>query len=265
MKIRNWLSQAAFATGINPVQLANFLRGLPHYYTERRAFKHQLKRGGSESEFEFKNSVSLSGDRFQKAGSVRGHYFNQDLFVAKKVFLSNPIRHVDVGSRLDGFIAHIASFRKIDVLDIRPLESPDTNIIFHQANVLELEEEWFESTDSLPCLHALENFGLGRYGDPIDVDGWKKGLDSLNAMLKPDGVLYLSVPTGLTQRIEFNAQRVFSLESLFESLSSIFAIEDLSVIDRTGKVVPIDFSTRKVSVPDWLTEYDCSIWTLTRR
>jgi hypothetical protein len=30
--------------------------------------------------------------------------------------------------------------------------------------------------DSLSCLHALEHFGLGRYGDPIDPRGHEKGI-----------------------------------------------------------------------------------------
>ena len=34
----------------------------------------------------------------------------------------NLKRHVDIGSRLDGFVAHVASFREIEVLDIRPLK-----------------------------------------------------------------------------------------------------------------------------------------------
>ena len=32
-----------------------------------------------------------------------------------------------------------------------------------------------EPVDSVSCLHAIEHFGLGRYGDPIDVFGHIKG------------------------------------------------------------------------------------------
>jgi hypothetical protein len=31
----------------------------------------------------------------------------------------NPVRHIDIGSRIDGFVANVAAFRKIEVLDVR--------------------------------------------------------------------------------------------------------------------------------------------------
>jgi hypothetical protein len=37
------------------------------------------------------------------------------------VHLAAPERHIDVGCRVDGLVAHIASYRAIDVIDIRPL------------------------------------------------------------------------------------------------------------------------------------------------
>ena len=64
-------------------------------------------------------------------------------------------------------------------------------------------------TDSLSCLHAIEHFGLGRYGDPIDYDGHVKGLANMTRMIAPGGRFYLSAPMGET-RVEFNAHRVFS-------------------------------------------------------
>jgi hypothetical protein len=62
--------------------------------------------------------------------------------------------------------------------------------------------------DSLSCLHALEHFGLGRYGDPIDPSGHEKGVRNMAALLKPGGTFYLSTPIG-RERVEFNANRVF--------------------------------------------------------
>jgi hypothetical protein len=57
-------------------------------------------------------------------------------------------------------------------------------------------------------LHAIEHFGLGRYGDPIDVNGYKSGLKNMAALLQDDGIFYLSTPIGVN-RVEFNANRVF--------------------------------------------------------
>jgi len=30
---------------------------------------------------------------------------------------------VDIGSRVDGFVAHVASFREIEVFDVRPISA----------------------------------------------------------------------------------------------------------------------------------------------
>jgi len=212
-----------------------------------------------------RRSLSFSGDRFSEAGATKGHYFCQDLFVAKQVFAANPVRHIDVGSRIDGFVAHVASFRSIDVLDVRNLDFADTNIHFHQSDLMSLNPRWYESTDSLSCLHALEHFGLGRYGDPLDPDGWIKGLTSLKRILKPGGTLYLSVPTGLTQRVEFNSQRVFSFEFLFPILSSMFKVKEITLLTETGKLTSLNVEDPSGYATLRLSEFDCSIWVLKRR
>jgi hypothetical protein len=80
-----------------------------------------------------------------------------------------------------------------------------------------LTKEHANICDSLSCLHALEHFGLGRYGDRLDPCGHLIGLANLVGMLKHEGILYLSVPIG-PQRVEFNSQRVFSMKHLLDLL-----------------------------------------------
>ena len=75
-------------------------------------------------------------DQEENAGSLSFHYFFQDLYVANCVKNNNPNRHVDIGSRIDGFVAHVASFREIEVLDIRPMQDNIPNVVFHQADPL---------------------------------------------------------------------------------------------------------------------------------
>jgi hypothetical protein len=104
------------------------------------------------------------GDFSDSVGVVSRHYFHQDLVVAGYIFASNSERHIDVGSRVDGFVAHVASFRVIEVIDVRPLPvTTHSNIQFFKADLM--HDVGSELTDSLSCLHALEHFGLGRYGD----------------------------------------------------------------------------------------------------
>jgi len=124
------------------------------------------------------------------------------------IFAAAPVRHVDVGSRIDGFVAHVAVFRDVEVIDIRPMQSKVRNVRFIKADLMSDDSPLEALTDSLSCLHALEHFGLGRYGDPIDNEGHIRGFQALIRMLKPGATLYLSFPIG-RPAVEFNAHRVF--------------------------------------------------------
>jgi len=142
------------------------------------------------------------------AGVASGQYFHQDLVVAQWIHEAKPRRHVDVGSRVDGFVAHVAAFREIEVFDIRPLGRSVRNIRFVRADLQDPASAPRECADSVSCLHALEHFGLGRYGDAVDPEGHLRGFQGLVRMVEPGGTLYLSVPVGKA-RVEFNAHRVF--------------------------------------------------------
>ncbi len=181
---------------------------LPKYYFQYFRFRIQARR--SKGSFRFGKNRPELYDWIASGGTANGHYFHQDLYVAQQIFARNPKKHVDVGSRVDGFVAHVASFRQIEVLDIRDNSSTAKNTIFTKADITQLDSSFNQYTDSLSCLHALEHIGLGRYGDSIDFLGHRKAFDNLYLMLKKGGRLYLSTPIG-HQRIEFNSQRVFLL------------------------------------------------------
>jgi hypothetical protein len=158
-------------------------------------------------------------DRDQESGTY-GEYFWQDLFVAKRIIEQNPKRHIDVGSRVDGFIAHLACVRNVEVLDIRPISAQVEKVNFYQEDISKLSENWFNAADCLSCLHTLEHFGLGRYGDEIDPNGWMVGLNNLQKILKKGGVFWLSVPIG-KERVEFNAHRIFNPRTICDYLSRL--------------------------------------------
>lgn len=220
------------AFGINPLKTLRALRGVIPYWKDAVSFKHSEKPAG----ISFKKSTPFPclGDRYEQSGTAKGVYFHQDLKVAQAIFKKKPKRHLDVGSSVAGFVAHVASFREIEVLDVRPLSVSVRNIRFAQCDLMmPLEENFIECTDSLSCLHALEHFGMGRYGDPVRADGFVLGWENLYRMLKPGGILYFSVPLG-TARIEFNAHRVFSVPQLFAMLDQKYELVDFSYIDDAG-------------------------------
>lgn len=216
--------------GFDPKRTLSSLRGICRYWQERRAF-----RAGLAAEFEWGRDLPILDERTAASGNL-GVYFYQDDLVARWIYASEPVRHVDVGSRIDGFIGHLSVFRHVEVLDIRPLPHTIRNVTFHQLDLMEqVPDHWVESTPSLSCLHTIEHFGLGRYGDSIDPDGHLKGLAQLKRMVEPGGLLYLSTPIG-TQRIEFNAHRIFSAGTLLEWFKDGWTIEKFAYIDDSGNL-----------------------------
>ncbi len=149
-------------------------------------------------------------DYFDQAGTARGQYFHQDLLVAGFIYSKNPTRHIDIGSRIDGFVAHLAAFRKVEVMDVRPLhDTGHPNISFLQADLMDRDSAHDQATDSLSSLHAIEHFGLGRYGDPLHPSGHVEGFNNMARMLRPGGQLYISFPIGRSSAVHFNAHRIF--------------------------------------------------------
>lgn len=226
--------------GLDPVKGLMTLRRLPHFFSQRRSFRSLNQGLGATAWPEGKLYPCLTDD-LDQSGTASGAYFHQDLYVAQKIFAAAPRRHLDIASRVDGFVAHVASFRSIEVIDIRPLDIRLPNITFRQADLMRLPDVLRESADSVSCLHALEHFGLGRYGDPLDADGHSKGFENLAAMVEPGGRLYLSVPIG-PQRFEFNAHRVFAIRTLLDMSAPRFDLEHFSYVDDRGDMhrdVPI--------------------------
>jgi len=211
-----------------------------------------------ESGGKITHSLPILTDFASQAGAVRGHYFHQDLLVARFISERNPKRHIDVGSRIDGFVAHVAAFRQIEVLDVRPLRSDGhPNIRFRQADLMDAQN--IGETDSLSCLHAIEHFGMGRYGDPININGHIKGIENLISLISKGGNLYISFPIGKTDEVHFNAHRVFHPKSILaiEAVASKLLLERFDYVDDSGNLlvnVEVDDAVGRVN-------YGCGIYS----
>jgi len=251
-------------TGFQPKRLLRNLKRLPGYLHDYRTIRAQSQK--SSADFALSDLFPILDESAKPAGSACGHYFHQDLHVARLIRQRNPTRHIDVGSRVDGFVAHVAAFRDIEVVDVRSLTSTTPGITFLCADLMqELPPQLENATDSLSCLHVIEHFGLGRYGDPVDFEGHIKGLANLRRMLKPGGTLYLSTPISNRQRIEFNAHRVFSVPYLLSLLESDFALESFAYVGDDGQLrTPVDVTDAGMN-DTWGLNYGCGIFELKDR
>lgn len=199
----------------------------------------------------------MLSDMHEDGGTASGQYFHQDLLVAQFIFEDNPRKHIDIGSRVDGFVAHVAAFREIEVVDIRPIKnSAHKNLTFLQVDVSSSSIDL--STDSLSCLHAIEHFGLGRYGDPIDPLGHEKGLENMVSMVKAGGRFYLSAPIGNKDEVHFNAHRIFHPGTIpqLNALSSHMKLLRFDFVDDKG-----DLHLNKELQCAVGVNYGCGIYT----
>jgi SAM-dependent methyltransferase len=246
--------------GFDIIVFVNAIRGLGFYFRDYSKIKKQK---GTDTNFPFGKSYAILGDRFTESGTMKGHYFHQDLFVASKIFKNNPIRHIDIGSRNDGFVAHVAVFRQIEIIDIREQTSKVKNIVFRRADLMQLPDDMINTFDSISTLHAIEHFGLGRYGDPIDYNGHLKAIDNITRMLQSGGKLYFSVPIG-RQRIEFNAHRVFSIQYLLDIFKANYNLITFSYVDDKGDFHEDVIINQTDMYRNYGCNYGCGIFELTK-
>lgn len=207
--------------GFDPVQFARGLKGVPRYVATFLKFM-TLKPVGK-----IKLAPALS-DFYDQAGSAKGHYFWQDMLTAQWIHKNEPARHLDVASRIDGFVAHLLCFRDVDILDVRPLETSIPGLRVLLGNAQEDIASLHGKYDSVSSLHSIEHFGLGRYGDPLDPNGHIKGIINISKLVEADGYLYLSFPIGRSE-IQFNSQRIIQPEWPIEALPH-FSLEDFVLI-----------------------------------
>jgi len=167
-------------------------------------------------------------DKYSMAGSIN-NYFWQDLWAAKLIVQSGIKTHFDIGSRIDGLIAHLlAANIEVTMIDVR--EFPEK--IEHLQTIVDdatgLRQIADESIVSMSAMCSLEHFGLGRYGDPVDPEACFKCFYNIQKKLKKGGILYLSVPVG-KERVEFNAHRVFYASTIVECFSDL-RLEEFSCV-----------------------------------
>jgi len=225
-------SLASEQFGVDLLKTLAGLRGLPAFFRGLAKF-----RDGYCGKFVFN---PYSGDRYKGGVSTKNEYFWQDLLVAQRIFQYQPSRHVDGGSRIDGFFAHVAGFRHMEIFDTRPVTSDIPGVVFKQANLMSVDLAAALSNggkgycDSLSCLHGIEHFGLGRYGDPVDPLCYRRGIENPSKLLLSGGRLYLSAPIG-SERVEFNANWVFDPNNILGIANAAgLRVDELTFLDQQG-------------------------------
>lgn len=253
-----WLLASQF--GLDPLTFLRSLGGLPVYLRDWARF-----RKGYKGNMTF---MPCLHDRYGEGGVTKSEYFWQDLLVARAIHAAKPVKHVDIGSRVDGFVAHVASFREIEVFDVRPISAVVPGVVFRQSDltkpVLLPTTDRGGYCDSLSCLHAIEHFGLGRYGDPVNPQGYKDGIVNMTQLLQPGGTFYLSTPIG-QERVEFNANWVFDPRSIVRCAEAAdMSLKRLIVITAAGGLQEAAIDTKALADLA-LPRYQLGLFTFTKK
>ncbi len=205
----------------------------------------------------FTNAYPCLDDKMSTSQTGGGQYFYQDIWALFLIAKSQVEKHVDVGSRIDGFVGQCSAICSVDLIEYRPIELGLSNLNVIEGSILSLPYE-DRSVSSLSCLHVIEHIGLGRYGDPVDIQGSKKSAKELSRVLSKGGVLYLGVPIG-RERVEFNAHRIFNPSSIVAMFSELELIE-FKAIDDKGSFVE-DASLNDFDDAD----YSCGLFMFKRK
>lgn len=107
--------------------------------------------------------------------------------------------------------------------------------------------------DVVTAVSTIEHIGLGYYGEPITSRGDKNAMKEIMRVLKPDGKLLVTIPSGIDTiaylKGRIPAARVYSPESLVELLAG-FKILEMSYIVKSNGIwhsASINKASEKVS------------------
>lgn len=195
----------------------------------------------------------------ENADSLDGHYFMQDICVAKKILVDAPEHHYDIGSRVDGFISHLLVFRKnVTLIDVRKFPYEIDGLEFIQADAINLDSIPDESIESLSCLHAAEHFGLGRYGDTVNAEAFFIAMRNFERVLCKEAKLYLSVPCGKEDAVYFNAHRMFYPRTVINAFEKMQLLKFEIIQNHQIKEIDIN----EDGILRQLDDYYCGIFTM---
>lgn len=235
----------------DPIKLFNGVTKYPHFFGDMYRYS-KLKKSEKN---DLINTYPILNDNTETT-PFDSHYFYQDIWAAKKIFLSKTKTHFDVGSNIE-FVGFLTSFIKVIFVDIRPLKVKLKNFSSVEGTILNLSFK-DNSVKSLSNLHVAEHIGLGRYGDPLDPQGTKKACRELVRVLAKNGNLYFSLPVG-KPRLCFNAHRIHSPKQILNYFKGLKLVE-LSGINDNGEFI------ENINIKELMkSNYACGLFWFTKK
>ena len=151
------------------------------------------------------------------------------LFASKMIYDYNPDDILDIGSYLKWQIG-IASNYPLTIVDIRniycDIDFPTLEKVKADAKDLSIFHD--DSFDIVSSLCSIEHFGLGRYGDEFDLEADTKAISEMRRVLRKRGwLIFSTIVKKPPPCICYNAQRIYTLDMVYEFMSGMKLIEEM--------------------------------------
>lgn len=230
-----------------------------NYLEFKNEFEIFQKTHGERFVVEKKNLYPCLNDKTANTGFDK-HYIYHTAWAARKIKeIGLTEQHTDISSSLY-FSVLVSAFIPVKFYDYRPAKLELSHLTCGHADITRLPF-MDNSITSLSCMHVVEHIGLGRYGDPIDVDGDLKAISELKRVVKWGGDLLFVVPIGGEAKIMFNAHRIYTYEQIVSYFSE-FELKEFSLIpDQSNEGIIIN-ATKEQSDKQ---NYACGCFLLQKR
>lgn len=201
---------------------------------KREVFDEQLVRFQEESHRDGRFIVNAADskpcldDDSTEHGGYCPIYLLHTGWAARALASSRPVEHVDIGGLT--YFAGIASalVPSFRYYDYRTINIPLPGLSTGRADLTNLPFKTGE-LKSLSCMHVMEHIGLGRYGDPLDINGDLKAAAELRRVVAPGGQFLFVAPVG-HPKIAFNAHRIYSYKQVIDMFPGM-VLKEFTLID----------------------------------
>lgn len=221
--------------------------------SEKQAAQHSrdLARVRASSPFKVFSSM-----RYESGGHPENYVNYEQLFATEAIREKEPRNLLDVGSNRSFVLGLMAAY-DVTTVDVRQRGArPQGEVCLAcDAKRLDLANNSF---DLVLSLNSIEHFGLGRYGDLIDLEADSKAVGEMIRVLRPGQWLVFSTTLHkAATTIVFNAHRIYSYKHIVGWLEgSCSLVREVFFSRRRRAFVPYDCITS--SLVKW--DVYCGCW-----